>query len=345
MLSALVIGLIVGAGYGLMALGVVLIYKASRRFNFAQGEFGTIATFMVWGILDGDRVPGPAAMISGVLLGGLAGGVVWNWLGSRRTGTAITAGASLGAGAVVAIPTAILLAGSNPGWPVAALFGLLAGVAMGLITERFVVRPLIASPPVTVLVATAGVALLVIAFQIIIGEAKLRSIPQMVEGSGISLADIPINPQRMLIVLALGVVGFLLYLFFRSPIGTALLATSQEPTAARIAGIDVNRMSMLTWGLAALFGAAAGLLFAPLDAFTPGFMTTRRLIPGFTAAVMGGMTSLPGALVGGLLVGVVESTGGYFLGQQIAGADLLGVFIALLLVLFVRPQGLLGKEA
>jgi branched-chain amino acid transport system permease protein len=216
---------------------------------------------------------------------------------------------------------------------------------MGLAVERFVVRPLQGSPPVTTLVATAGVALLAIALQIIIGEARARAIPAMIEGGGPSIFGTTVKPQEFLIVLGLAVTGILLYFFFRSVLGTALLATSQEQFAARIAGIDTNRMSMLTWGLAALCGAVAGLLFAPLDAFTPGFMTTRRLIPGFTAAVLGGITSLPGAVIGGFAVGLVESFSGFYFADKIPGADLLFVFFALLVVLFIRPQGLLGKEA
>lgn len=345
MIAAVLSGLIVGAGYGLMALGVVLIYKASRRFNFAQGEFGTIATFMAWGMLDGDRVPGAAAAVFGLLVGGLAAGILRQVLGSRGVGRVPALAISLGGGLVVGFLAANYVAGKELGWPLAALGGLLAGVAMGLIMERVIVRPLMSSAPVTVLVATAGVALLAIAFQIIIGEAKLRSIPSMIGGTGMELARVTVTPQKMLIVLGLLAVGGALYMFFQRPIGTALLATSQEAFAARIAGIDTNRMSMLTWGMAAFFGAAAGLLFAPLDAFTPGFMTSRRLIPGFTAAVLGGMTSLPGAVVGGLVVGIVESLGGFWLGQSIAGADLLVVFVVLLIVLFIRPQGLLGREA
>lgn len=292
MLASLVIGVIVGAGYSLMALGIVLIYKATRRFNFAQGEFGTVATFVAWNLLEPGGFPEKG----------------WPWL-------------------------------------VSGVIALVAGVVLGLAIERIVVRPLQDSPPVTTLVATAGVALLLIALEIILGEAKARSIPPMLQASGFVLGGTTVKGQELLIVIGLMGTGVALFLFFRSILGTALLATSQERFAARITGIDTNRMSMLTWGLAALCGAAAGLLFAPLDAFTPGFMTTRRLIPGFTAAVLGGITSLPGAVIGGFVVGLVESYAGFFLAERVPGADLLGVFIALLLVLFVRPQGLLGKEA
>lgn len=286
MISSLVNGLIVGAGYALVALGIVLIFKATRQFNFAQGEFGTVATFVAWLLLE-RGVP----------------------------------------------------------WPIAGLVAVIAGIGMGLAVERLVVRPLAGSPQVTVLVATAGVALFVIALQILIGEAKLRAIKPMVAGNGFLVAGATVKPQDLMIVLGLIVTGIALYLFFRSPVGTALLATSQEPFAAQLAGIDTKQMAMLVWGLAALCGAVAGLLFAPLDAFTPGFMTQRRLIPGFTAAVLGGITSLPGAVVGGFAIGLIESYFGFFLGDTVRGADGLGVFVALLAVLIIRPRGLLGKEA
>ena len=286
MLAALVNGVIVGAGYALVALGIVLIYKATRQFNFAQGEFGTVATFVAWMLLERD------------------------------------------------IP-----------WPISGLIAILTGIALALVVERVVVRPLQNSPKVTVLVATLGVALLLISLQIIIGEAKLRGIDPMVSGDGFSIGGASVQPQDLMIILGLAVTGGVLFLFFRSSYGTALLATSQEAFAARIAGISTNQMAMLTWGLAGLFGALAGLLFAPLGAFTPGFMTQVRLIPGFTAAVLGGITSLPGAVVGGFTIGLIESFSGHLLGEQIRGADGLGVFIALLAVLVVRPKGLLGKEA
>ena len=284
--AATVSGLVVGAGYALVALGIVLIYKATRQFNFAQGEIGTVATFVAWMLLERDL-----------------------------------------------------------GWPISGVIAVLTGVAMGLAIERFIVRPLARSPQVTVLVATAGVALLAIALQIIIGEAKLRAITPMLSGDNFSVFGAVVKPQDLMIIAGLAVTGVVLVLFFRSPVGTALLATSQEPTAARIAGIDINQMSMLVWGVAALFGALAGLLFAPIDAFTPGFMTQRRLIPGFTAAVIGGITSLPGAVVGGFAIGLIESYFGHLLGETIRGADGLGVLAALLAVLVIRPQGLLGKAA
>src|SRR5687768_5512872 len=98
----------------------------------------------------------------------------------------------------------------------------------------------------------------------------------------------------------LAVTAVLLYLFFsRTNLGLAVLATSQDQLATRLVGISTNRVSALVWGLAALLGGVAGLLQAPVGFFTPGFMTGTILLPAFTGAVLGGMTSLPGAFVGG----------------------------------------------
>lgn len=282
MLSSLIIGIASGAGYALMALGIVIVYKATRQFNFAQGEFGTVAVFA-------------------------------SWLALER----------------------------GLGWPIAGTIGILAGLFFGLAVERLVVRPLRGSPPVTVLVATAGVALFAIALQIIVGESKARAVSPLWDGGDFKLGA-NIKRQEVVLMVGLLIVAALLYLFFRAPIGTALLATSMEPFAARIAGIDINRMGQITWGMAGIFGGIAGMLFAPIGAWTPGFMTTSNLIPGFTAAVLGGITSLPGAILGGVIVGLTQSYASYLL-PNVSGSGLLGVFLVLLAVLLVRPQGLLGR--
>src|SRR2546426_7745716 len=111
----------------------------------------------------------------------------------------------------------------------------------------------------------------------------------------------------IMLALALSAVG-LAWFFGRTDLGLATLATSQEPTAGRLVGIRLNRISMLTWGTAGFLGGLAGVLLAPVTAqFAAGYGTTGVLISAFTAAVLGGMTSIPGAFVGGILVGLVET--------------------------------------
>lgn len=290
--SALVIGIITGGVYALVALGLVLVYKASGVFNFAQAEFGTVAVYAAYAALEFADLP----------------------------------------------------------YPVALLLGLAAGVAMGLLTERLIIRPLFEAPRVTLLVATAGVALLAIGVQFWrANNPALRVLaPISQEANRITVLGIQISDQRLVILLALAATAAILAAFFRSPLGLAVLAASQEPTAAELVGVSVRRVSSLTWGLAAALGATAGLLTAPISNFAPGFLTSGAsgaLIPGFTAAVIGGMTSLPGAVVGGLAIGLVESLGGLGALDGVPGARAVLVFGALLVVLLVRPQGLFGKAA
>jgi branched-chain amino acid transport system permease protein len=288
--QALVIGVITGSGYGLVALGLVLIYKSSGVFNFAQGEFGTVAVYALWG-----------AHINGV-----------------------------------------------PYIP-ALLIGLLAALAMGLLTERLVIRPLFDAPRVTVLVATAGVALLGIGIEIWLGEARLRNVaPALPRLDRLKILDISVSDQRMLVAVILLTLAVLLALFFsRTNLGLAILGVSQEPVATELMGISVRRLSSFTWGMAAVLGGLGGVLTAPVSgSFGPGFLTSSALIPGFTAAVLGGMTSLPGAFLGGVVVGVAQSAA---IAEprfaDIPGAGTVMVFVLLVTVLAIRPQGLLGKAA
>jgi branched-chain amino acid transport system permease protein len=288
-LTFLVIGLFQGAVYGLLAVGLVLVYKGTRVFSFAQGEFGTVAAFVTFALFEQLGLPYGVAVA-----GGLAGAVV-----------------------------------------------------LGLLVERLVIRPLFDAPRITVLVATVGVALLVVAVTVLVAKPEPRVLSPAIRGAPETIAGVALTPQQFLILGVLAALAVLLGLFFsRTNLGLAVLATSQDVLAARVVGISVPRISRFIWGFAALLGGIAGVLQAPLNIFTPGFMTTTTLVPAFTGAVLGGMTSLPGAFVGGLLVGAAQSVGIFYLQQaQVPGASELTVFSLLLVVLLVRPQGLLGKEA
>ena len=288
--QSLVIGVVAGSGYGLVALGLVLVYKSSGVFNFAQGEFGTIAVFALWG--------------------------------------AHSAG----------VP-----------YFFAMLLGLLAALASGLATERFVVRPLFDAPRVTLLVATAGVSLLAIGVEIWLGEARLRFVaPALGRLDRVSVFGIQVSDQRLLVIGTLALLAVLIALFFsRTNLGLAILGLSQNPTAAELMGISAQRLSTFTWAVAAVLGGLGGILSAPLaNGFGPGFLTLSALIPAFTAAVLGGMASLPGAFVGGVVVGVAESVAVSFpIFADIPGARSVMVFTLLVVVLAVRPQGLLAPRS
>jgi branched-chain amino acid transport system permease protein len=288
-----VTGLIQGAVYGLLGLGIVLLYKSNRIFNFAQAEFGTASAFAV-------------------------------------------VFADSGKGFLPNMPL----------W-LAVVFGLVVGVLLGLLTERLVVRPLFNAPKVTVVVATAGVALLLIAVEGFLYGATPGNFAPLVKGDLVNSGAIRITQQGGIIVVTLVVLALAsAYFFKRSRLGTAIIAVSQEPTATRLVGISVERVSALTWGLAGFLGAVAGILLSgTIGILAPGALTGLALVPAFTAAIFGGVTSLPGALVGGLVIGVLEAEAQTNIGKEtLPGSGRVALFIALLAVLLIRPSGLLGKE-
>jgi branched-chain amino acid transport system permease protein len=289
-------GIVNGAAFGLVAIGLVMIYKSSRVFNFAAGEFATFGAF----------------------------------------------------GTYIGIKTLHLP------YILAAVVGIAAGTVAGLLTERLVVRPLADRPKVTVLVATAAVATIAIPLELMIGGVKtFPARPAFQNGVSIagvkilsklgpSIFGVRVSPQLLLIMVALIAIGVALAWFFgRTDLGLATLATSQEPTAGRLVGIRLNRISMLTWGAAGFLGGLAGVLLAPVTAsFTAGYGTTGVLISAFTAAVVGGMTSIPG----GILVGLVQTYAQFDL-TTVTGASSVALLVMLVAVLLIRPTGILGTEA
>jgi branched-chain amino acid transport system permease protein len=301
--SPLASGIVFGCVYGLVALGIVLIYKSNRIFNFAQAEFGSVAAFV------------SVAFMQGI-------------------------------GPFPKLPAALAVVG-----------GLLAGTLTGLLAERLLVRPLFDAPRATLLVATAGLTLFLISAEaVLLGIQNQKVYPPVggqsqysLFGSLQSLNSYKYGWTEITIVLTLAATALLAVLFFRTRYGRAILAVSQDAVAARLVGIDVGRISMLTWGIAGLLGAAAGIVYAPeKGALTPGFMTGITefgpLVFGLIAAVIGGMTSLPGAFVGGLVIGVIGSFAGQYMPASVPGGEQIVLAALLLVVLLVRPSGLLGRE-
>lgn len=291
--QSLIIGTISGASYGLVAMGLVLIYKSSGVFNFAQGEFGTVALYVMY-----------------------------------------------------------LLRFETDQYWLAMLGGLAAAVVMGLVVERLIIRPLFTAPRVILLVATAGVALLAIGIEIWLGGVIGKQIPRAFqELNRVTIFGLQISDQRLLLIGTLIALAVLLALFFsKTNLGLAILGASQEPTATELVGISVRKLSSFTWALSALLGGLAALLVVPdtgSGSFTPGWTTFNLLVPAFTAAVLGGMTSLPGAFLGGVIIGVLQAVGtsGAIFDDIPGTPSTLLIFIVLVVVLVTRPQGLLGKKA
>jgi branched-chain amino acid transport system permease protein len=295
----LVLGIIEGSVYGLIALGLVLLYKSNRIFNFAQAEFGTIAALTAYFGYNGKLF-----------------GIPWH------------------------MP-----------WIVAVLVGVLLGTLSAVLTERLVIRPLFHQPKVILVVGTVGVLLAAIAVEYLVFPTKdTASLPSVTDvglndpAFRVGFASYNVAWEQVLTLVVLVAMALAAAAFFRySRQGTAILAVSQEPTAAATVGISISRVSLLTWTLAGFLGSVAGIVSiggAPL--LVPGIMTGTALVGGITAAVLGGVTSMPGAFLGGLLVGLVHQyTQAFF---SFPGAQNVAVGLVLLLVLLAFPRGILGSE-
>jgi branched-chain amino acid transport system permease protein len=228
------------------------------------------------------------------------------------------------------------------GWPYwSAFFATVAiAFATGAAIEATLIRRLRNAPILAIVVVF--VALLVILHSLagwLFGYA-IRSFPSpFSEAAGVGGGLL--SPHQLG---AIGVTLFMLalvYAFFRySPLGLAMRATAENPTSSRLVGVRVNRMLALGWGLAGAIGAVAGMMVAPV-VFLDVHMMSGVLLYAFAAAVLGGIGSAPGAVVGGFIVGVLEN----LLGTYVVGAELkLSVALVLIIVVLVaRPSGLFGK--
>ena len=230
-------------------------------------------------------------------------------------------------------------------WPLAALIVLVAAAGIGLAFERAVVRPLIAAPRLTVVVATIAGSLFFGALEFKLWGADPRILPSPFHGSGLHVAGFFLTPPRLVaLAVTAAVAAAFAWFFRRTTFGLALLASAQDPVGVRLTGIRLRHLSAFTWAVSSLIGAATGVVIAlSLGAFAEFFMA-RLMLLGFGAAVLGGMTSLPGALVGGLALGVGEAVVSHYW-IAVPGLVEALVFALIVGVLLVRPQGLMGRLA
>ncbi len=288
LLQLIVSGAAIGCIYALIALGFVLIYKATETVNFAQGDL--------------------------MMIGGFIG---------------------LSAMTVIGLPFALAFV---------ATIAAMALVGMG--TERLVLRPLLGQPAFTVVMITIGLGYLARGVVTMIPywgtETHTLPVPWKDEviwigGEGSGLV---VSVEHLVIILATVALVALLYVFFRyTRLGIAMQATSQNQLAAFYMGIPVRRVNMLVWGLSSAICGVAGLLLAPITFVhaNMGFVGLKA----FPAAVVGGFGSIPGALVGGLVIGIVESLAGFYLPE---GFKDIAAYVVVLVMLVVKPNGLFGEN-
>ncbi|HEX2910593.1 MAG TPA: branched-chain amino acid ABC transporter permease [Chloroflexia bacterium] len=226
-----------------------------------------------------------------------------------------------------------------PYW-VAFLGALAFAALLGAGTEVVLIRPLRNAGPLNQVMVTIGLGTLLTGLAGWIWNFEGHSFPDPIKGAPLRAGSIIIKQADLLRMgVAVGI-ALLLFLFFRyTLVGTALRGMAQNPTAARLMGVNVGRMTTLTWAMATMLGAIAGMLIAP-STFLEPLMMADVAVKAFAAAVLGGFTSLPGAVVGGLALGIVDNMVGTYLSQDLRSTFAFAIIIG---VLVIRPNGLLGR--
>ena len=277
-------GIAQGCIYGLIALGFVLIYKATETVSFAQGEL--------------------------MMLGAFCGLACMTFLGF-------------------------------PFW-LSVLSSIAAMAAFGVFLERLVIRPILGQPAFSVVMLTIGIGYVARGLITMIPGigTDTHTLPVPYKDQVWKLGGLVLNVEQMVVIAVTAVLSGVLYLVFsRSKVGLAMQASSQNQLAAYYMGIPVKRLNGLVWGLAAAVAAIAGLLLAPITFVhaNMGFIGLKA----FPAAVVGGFGSLPGAIVGGLVIGIVESLSGFYLPDGIKDV---AAYVVVLIMLMVKPNGLFGEK-
>jgi branched-chain amino acid transport system permease protein len=226
-------------------------------------------------------------------------------------------------------------------------FPLVLAIAFtgGVAIERVLIRPVENASVITIVIVTLGLALLLNGLMSLIWGGGNRQFRGPFSTRTIDVGGVPISVQDIGIVVVSLVLVAVLALFFRyTKLGLALRAAAVNPDSSRLVGIRVGWMLAFGWGLAAVLGAVAGMMVAPVVFLDPNMMQT-ILLYAFAAAVLGGLDSLLGAVVGGLLLGVTITLLGRYVGFVGSTLKLPAALLLILLLLLVRPGGLFGRVA
>ena len=285
-LELLINGLLTGTLYALVALGLVLIYKASGVLNFAQGAMVLMAGFLV----------------------------------------------------------ALLISFGLPAW-LAIIAGAAAMIGMSFLVERFVLRPLVAQPIISLIMVTLGLSLF------IEGAQTLASNIWPVYTLDIGIPRIPVDIGGMLIlpvniigaVVALLLFAATAYVFMYTQTGRALRAISDDHEAALSVGVSIKRLWVIVWGATGVIALVAGMIWG--TRMTVQFSLALLAFRAFAVVILGGLDSLVGAIVAGLLVGASENLVAGYLDPIVGGGTKeFFPYLMMLLVLWIRPYGLFGRE-
>ncbi|MEX2536217.1 MAG: branched-chain amino acid ABC transporter permease [Trueperaceae bacterium] len=343
--GAMLQSLQLGSLYALIALGYTMVYGIIRLINFAHGEVFMVGAFISYYIFS--RTPYAitwALMVAALSAFGLMY-VVSLWRG-RLTDPVV-----LGAGLLGFLSLTLTLSSSQLGWIAALLLSMLMTGVIGILLDRVAYRPLRGAPRISLLITAIAMSFFlqnagVLAFT---GNVTAyRPETSWTQTMQLQFAGGTIYASRVVIlVLLLTIVLVVILNLFvtRTRLGKAMRASAQDPEVAQMMGIDVNRVIATTFLLGSMLAAAAGVLWG-LSYGTLSQPAVMGLLPGikaFAAAVVGGIGSLPGAVIGGLLLGFMEN----FFTALIPGVTQYRdtfAFALLILVLLVRPSGIVGED-
>lgn len=288
-MQTIILGLISGSIYALIALGLALVYKTTRALNFAQVEIGTLAIYATW------------------------------WVSVEQ---------------------------GKPWW-MGAIAAIVVGGFIGLVFDRMIMRHMMTAPRVTVVVATVGLFSTLLGLEAVWFAGSIHILPPPFEAAGITIAGVVVSPAQQLAIVVVALIAAGLAAFFRyTDFGVSIVAFADDPTAAQLMGVRRHRVSMFTWATAGALSAIAVLLIQPtVGVLAPGAFSG-LFVGGLTACLLGGLDSLPGAFVGGLLVGVAEAVVKANLTTvALPGVNTVAMMVIVLGVLLVRPRGVMGKVA
>jgi len=226
--------------------------------------------------------------------------------------------------------------------PVAIVASIGLATLVGLALEKLAVEPARGASVVTLIIITIGASIFLRGLASLVWDKKIHPLPAFSGEAPISLGGATLLPQTLWVLGAtLATVGLLWWFFNRTLTGKAILAVSHNRLAAQLMGISVRRVLLVSFGLSAALGALAGILIAPIS-FTSWDVGVMLGLKGFAAAILGGMGSGPGAIAGGLALGLIESLGAGYLSS--AYKDVFA-FVIILAALVFLPNGLAGRRA
>jgi branched-chain amino acid transport system permease protein len=286
LLELIITGIAVGGVYSLMALGFVLIYKASTVVNFGPGELVLFGAYVAWATILNMKLP-----------------------------------------IAVALPLTLVVA-----------------ILLGLVIERGVLRPLIGEPIISVIMVTFGFASVVRGVLNMSWGSDTRPFPVLFSSEPLHLGAIPVSPVHLwsFVTVMLLLAAFSLFFKF-SLVGTAMRATADNQQVAQSLGVSVKGIFALSWCIATVVSALGGIILGSVRGGVD-FSLADYGLKVFPVVILGGLDSVPGAIVGGIVVGVLENLSGGYLDPILGGGvKEVAPFVVLVLILMIRPYGLFGR--